>query len=231
MIRVNEKILSLPPYLSTSWVNIKALRVEKGCLIVMLTEGINISIPGLSDEIIMTCFEFHQRAVESKTCSSDKAPVERFTTQPDQAIRFGMMGMETLGNAMQHSFELRDSGPLPQEILSKIEAVTRAIAPEMKVDLPKAEPHCNCPHCQVARAIQRGLGDEIAISHQAEGEEQVLEEELHFEEWIIEPSGLKLYTVTNKIDANEKYSVFLGDPVGCTCGKNGCEHILAVLRS
>ena len=41
----------------------------------------------------------------------------------------------------------------------------------------------------------------------------------------------KLFTVINKLDQQEKYNVFLGEPVGCTCGKQGCEHMLAVLKS
>ena len=40
----------------------------------------------------------------------------------------------------------------------------------------------------------------------------------------------KMFTVTNRLDKNEKFNVYLGKPIGCTCGKEGCEHILAVLR-
>ncbi|NGX33463.1 MAG: hypothetical protein K1060chlam4_01531, partial [Candidatus Anoxychlamydiales bacterium] len=40
-----------------------------------------------------------------------------------------------------------------------------------------------------------------------------------------------LYRVTNPLDENEHYSVFLKDPIGCTCGKKNCEHVKAVLNS
>ena len=40
-----------------------------------------------------------------------------------------------------------------------------------------------------------------------------------------------LIVVTNPLDANEHYNVFLGDPIGCTCGQKNCEHIRAVLNS
>ena len=62
-------------------------------------------------------------------------------------------------------------------------------------------------------------------------EEEVTDRDLSFQQWAIEQTGDKLFCVTNKLDRLEKYNVFLGDPVGCTCGIQGCEHILAVLKS
>ena len=47
----------------------------------------------------------------------------------------------------------------------------------------------------------------------------------------ITQTGDKLFTVVNKLDPQENYHVYLGHPVGCTCGKQGCEHILVVLKS
>jgi hypothetical protein len=35
----------------------------------------------------------------------------------------------------------------------------------------------------------------------------------------------------NPLDHKEHYNVFLGDPIGCSCGNNNCEHIQAVLKS
>jgi hypothetical protein len=227
-MKINEKVLSIPPHISTSWLNVKALRVEEGILIVSLYEGAEIKIPGLAQEAILLAFDFHQKAIESKV-SPKGFSIQ--SIQADPTIRFGMVGMEQLGGAMQHSFEMRDAPPLPQEILSKVEAVAKVIAPEIKTDLPKAEPHCNCPHCQIARAIERGLHGEAPVIKHHEEEEVVAIEELQFQQWEIEQTGHQLFSVTNKIDANEKYSVFLGHPVGCTCGKQGCDHILAVLRS
>ncbi|CRX39220.1 hypothetical protein [Estrella lausannensis] len=234
-MKINETILSIPPYLSTTWAHVRMLRMDGDLLIVSLSDGFQAKVPGLSREQIEMIFSFHQKALDAKEQTKEKASSapfpEGFAKEAEQAIRFGMMGMESLGNAMQHNFAMRNSPLLPPEILSKVEAVSKAIAPEMKVDLPKAEPHCNCPHCQIARAIQRGLGAQPDVTpHQVE-EEEVAAEELVFQEWRIEQTGEQLYSVINRIDGNERYSVYLGDPVGCTCGKSGCEHVLAVLRS
>ena len=57
------------------------------------------------------------------------------------------------------------------------------------------------------------------------------EEDLKFRNWEIEQTADKLYIVTNPFDKNEHYSVFLGDPLGCTCGEKNCEHIRAVLTT
>lgn len=232
-MKVNEKILSIPPYISTVWSHVRMLRMESDTLIVSLADGSQVRVPGLSKEQVETVFSFHQKALEAKEEKKEKVSSSQFTEsfakEAEQAIRFGMMGMESLGNAMQHNFEMRDSPLLPPEILSKVEAISKAIAPEMKVDLPKAELHCNCPHCQIARAIQRGLGSQPDMEQHEE--EDVPEEELTFQEWRIEQTGEQLYSVISKIESNERYGVYLGDPVGCTCGKPGCEHVLAVLRS
>jgi hypothetical protein len=62
-------------------------------------------------------------------------------------------------------------------------------------------------------------------------EEEVSPHELKFREWDIQQAGDKLYNVSNPFDKGEQYQVYLGNPVGCTCGKSKCEHIVAVLNS
>ena len=62
-------------------------------------------------------------------------------------------------------------------------------------------------------------------------EEIVSDAELHFREWDIKQLEKQLYNVTNPLDTTEHYQVFLGTPLGCTCGKTNCEHIRAVLNS
>ena len=90
--------------------------------------------------------------------------------------------------------------------------------------LPKAEPHCNCTYCQITRTLSHAQQEE-------EQDEEVTEEDLRFRSWDIEQKGDQLFTVTNPLDKAETYQVFLGHPVGCTCGKKKCAHIEAVLRS
>ena len=62
-------------------------------------------------------------------------------------------------------------------------------------------------------------------------EEIVSDEDLKFKTWDIVQTGEKLYDVTNPLDTKEQYHVYLGEPVGCTCGEQYCEHIRAVLSS
>ena len=122
---------------------------------------------------------------------------------------------------------------LPAEILEKIASIAKIIAPEDQNSLPKSEPHCNCFYCQVSRAIQAGLiHHEAGAKPQEEpNEEPISDEDLSFQQWDILQASDNLYTVINRLDTQEKYNVFLGQPVGCTCGKLACEHILAVLKS
>jgi len=75
----------------------------------------------------------------------------------------------------------------------------------------------------------RALHDEP--SQQGEGEEEVSDEDLTFQDWEVKQEGDKLYLVTNPLDRDERYRVFLGKPLGCTCGKTNCEHIRMVLSS
>ena len=100
--------------------------------------------------------------------------------------------------------------------------------------MPAAEPHCNCMYCQIARAFsdKESLVDQDTVN--PEIEEAVSDVELTFrEDWIINPesSNKNLYLVINPSDEAEKYTVFLGKPIGCTCGEKNCEHIRAVLNS
>ncbi|MGH2612567.1 MAG: hypothetical protein ACRDFB_05905, partial [Rhabdochlamydiaceae bacterium] len=62
-------------------------------------------------------------------------------------------------------------------------------------------------------------------------EEEVSDEDLKFRTWDIKQENDKLYSVTNPLDKKEHYNVFLGKPLGCTCGNKNCEHIQAVLKS
>ena len=46
----NEKFISIPPYISTSWKNIRALRMEDTHLIITLTDGSVVRVPNLNQE-------------------------------------------------------------------------------------------------------------------------------------------------------------------------------------
>ena len=123
---------------------------------------------------------------------------------------------------MQHNPEQSDLPPVSPDILKKIAAVAKAFGLEDFSNLPKAEVNCNCFYCQVSRVLH---GEENVQ------EIEVSDEDLKFKSWDVKQSADKLYIVTNPLDVNEHYNVFLGEPLGCTCGQKNCEHIRAVLNT
>ena len=243
-MKINKKNLSIPPYLSTSWEYIAALRLQNTDLLITMIDGETITIPNLSPEILETVFNNHIIFLEEREdhmqaggAPSFPLPAIKHPLAPtplnaeETLFKIGFGSPSSMNAAMQHNSELSHSPDLPREVLDKIGAISKIIAPE-DVVIPKAEPHCNCPYCQIARAIHTTIDStDVKEEKKEDTEEEVSEEELRFQEWSITQSGDKLFTVVNKLDSQEKYSVYLGHPVGCTCGKEGCEHILAVLKS
>lgn len=231
----NENFFNFPPYLSVSWENVSALRLENsGKLVFHLNTGDNVTLPSLKHEEIEAIFKAHALYLEKKVSFPKN---ERFFPTPkphiEGPVRLVFGSIDGVGGQMQHNSALKDTPNLPEEMLSKIVEITRIFAAEESSSL-KPEPHCNCPPCQVARALQgNNLPPLIPglIPGQLPVEEEVQVSDLEFQDWEITQTGDKLYTVTSKIDKLESYSVYLGRPVGCTCGKQNCDHILAVLKS
>lgn len=244
-MKINQNILSVPPYLSTPWGNVRAIHMKGSLLVVALIDGDTISIPNLSPQIIDSIFDAHaaylEREINQQLQHSPSSEMQNMKLNnpiaqafllgdqnADQSIRFGV-GLEGVASALQHNSLQMNAPDLPKPILDKIAAIAKIVAPDDINALPKPEPHCNCVHCQIARAISQ------AILHQStaieEIEETITPEDLNFQQWDIIQTGDKLFAVSNRLDTTEKYSVYLGHPVGCTCGKSGCEHILAVLKS
>jgi hypothetical protein len=216
---ISAQILSIPPYLSTSWKNITSLHAvpdkDHFTFIVILNNGMQVSIPNLEKTAVDSIFEAHARY----GCAQGVQPAR------ENSLSFPTSGnIDLMTSAMQHNPEQADSPEIPKEILEKITSIAKVLGLEDAQELPKAEPHCNCPFCQIARAFH---GSETA----AKTEEIVSDNELQFRSWDIKQSAEKLYTVINPCDEKEQYSVYLGDPIGCTCGQKNCEHIRAVLNS
>lgn len=250
-MRINSQYLSIPPYISTSWNHVKSLQMSGNQLVVKLKDDSLIHVPDLDLEDLEQVFEAHAAYLEegnSPVINKLKEGNKPIPQNPFASLQGGLMseggvtpfkiglgGLDGLGTALQHNMEYADSPDLPPEVLEKVGHVAKLFAPEQGVEVPQPEPHCNCPHCQISRAINKGLGNhEHPYPDQKEAvlEDEVVEdEELVFQQWVIEQTGEQMYTVTNKLDADEKYNVFLGEPVGCTCGNKGCEHIVAVLQS
>lgn len=221
-MKINDTILNIPPYISTSWENITSLFTQNDLLIVILKNGAKIEIPTLKPDMLENIFTIHSKVLENKS-------------KPKTSINFGLPslptnlpigGLESLTSSMQHNPKQKDAPDIPKDVLNKIANIAKLFADESNMDMPKPEKKCNCMHCQISRALLRGIG-----VNPENLDEEVSDQDLKFKDWeIIEEKNL-LYKVTNPLDPNEHYSVFLGKPIGCTCGQKNCEHIKAVLNS
>lgn len=242
-MKITPQILSIPPYISTAWKNIASLHVENlnsgaFALIITLHSGARIEIPHLEPAMVETIFAAHAKYMESETKTSPTKPIpspRSFAEGGQQLLSLeiplgnALPGMEGFGTLLEHNPEQTEGPDLPPDILEKITLMTQSMGMNNLAGAPKPEPGCNCMRCQIARAMQMGLAGEK--EHSEEGEEIVTDEELKFQDWLVKQSDEKLYIVTNPLDEKEQYNVYLGEPVGCTCGEHHCEHARAVLNS
>lgn len=238
---INNKILHLPPHISTSWNKVSAIFLNENKLHINLTNGTTLAIPGLTTETLELIFQSHASFLNAEQISipqvihngqPSRQPQEMVHTE---VVRFNLENMESLQTAMQHNPAQASMPNIPHEILNKIAQVAKIVASDDIQNIPKPEPHCNCTHCQIARAIHNQ--DPLQpitltpLAPESPQDEIVSDQELVFQQWEISQIGEKLYSVINRLDKDEKYNVHLGTPIGCTCGKHGCEHILAVLKN
>lgn len=222
-MKINDKILNIPPYISTSWDNITSLFTEKeDLLIVILKNGQKIRIPHLTKDMIEEIFRIHSKVLETK--SSPKTSISFGLPTLPTSGAFG--GLESFSSAMQHNPEQKNAPDIPLDVINKIANIAKLFAEEANMDIPKPIDNCNCMHCQISRALQIGMG-----VNPENLDAEVDEKDLKFRDWDIFEEGTSLYRVVNPLDENEHYSVFLNDPIGCTCGQKNCEHIKAVLNS
>lgn len=231
-IKISKKFLSISPYLSTRWSQVVTLQVKEEGLLICLLDGKNILIPKLKPETLELLFHYHALSMEDSTSPPTTEKLEIPTPKPvfqTPSIQFALGNMDNISSVMQHNPEQANAPDLPPEVLEKITAIAKIVAFPDEALLPVAQEGCNCFHCQIARAInpQKNSSKENTV----EPEEEVSDEDLLFNQWDITQTGENLFCVTNRLDHEEKYSVYLGHPIGCTCGKEGCEHILAVLKS
>ncbi len=241
-MKINHKILSIPPYISTTWNNISSLTTEEQTdsltLHIALADGSSVSIPNINHDLVDAIFRSHVKYLEEESSSPNNNYAQAspasflFDAVKDPSpfvfdIPLPLGGFKTLTSILQHDPEKKEAPELPKNIVNKITSITKTIGNIDIEALPKAEPHCNCPHCQIARSMRIAFE---APNEELE-EEEVPAEELSFKSWIIHPPENKIYKVIHPDNPQEEYSVFLGSPVSCTCGSNQCEHILAVLKS
>ena len=239
-MKLNPKILSIPPYISTSWKNVVSLHIEKRpphtVLVIGLVNTSVIEIPNLPPPILEAVFKAHENYLEQEASAPQypkgSMPAPLFQGSLEDPIALFTLplriGMETnMGNLLQHNPEAADTPDLPKEVLDKVASFSKAIGFESIENMPKPEPHCNCMHCQILRTLQAE-----EVTYEGDHEEEIItQEDLKFRDWDIQQSGENLYLVTNPLHNDEQFTVYLGSPTGCTCGKKNCEHIHAVLNS
>lgn len=184
--------------------------------------------------MIEAVFAAHEKYLEEGGSQPAGAPPEMGGLFSDQMmtfpLKFGEGGtLDSISTAMQHNPEQASMPNLPPELLDKVASVARALGADEAFEPGQAVPHCNCFYCQLSRAVggQEPRAEESALVE----EEEVSDDDLRFRTWDIEEAGEQLYTVINPLDPTERYSVYLGTPIGCTCGEENCEHIRAVLSS
>lgn len=218
-MKITLEILSLPPYISTTWENISSLSLStKGELSIQL-KGVDktIDVPGLNKTTLNEIFEMHAKVLQVKKPMTDfHFPLLHLPLKNDGGIE------EPFLTSMQHNPEQANIPLLPPPLLQKITAMAEMLGLDILGALPNAEPGCHCIFCQVMSAFHQ------KIDH---CEEEVTADDLTFKDWEVKQTATQLYDVTNPLDTNENYHVFLGDPIGCTCGQKNCEHIRAVLKT
>ncbi len=214
-MKITPAVLSIPPYLSTPWTQILSMqsRPLAGAytLMVTLKTGALIEVPGLDQAALNEIFEAHAQYSHQIEPISFNLPL-----RSDGPI-------QSLGPTMEHDPSQANHPDLPPEVLDRMATIAKAFGLDDTSALPAPEPDCNCVYCQILRSF--------GASPSPEEEVLITEADLHFRDWEITQQADKLYTVTNPLDKNEHYSVFLGTPIGCTCGQKNCEHIKAVLNS
>ncbi len=228
-MKLTENILSIPPYLSTTWGSISSMHAKEEAgtlhLIIALHSGHLVEIPSLDRESIQRIFDAHaQYAAQGGQDNSVQ------WAQIPFAAPHSLNGQEealpeALGPLSQHNPDQSNLPPLPSGILGKIVALAKNLGIDADTVFPTQDANCNCIHCQIIRALK------AAVQEEPMPEEEVSLSDLQFRNWDVEETADKLYHVTNPLDHAEQYRVYLGEPLGCTCGQKNCEHIRAVLHT
>ena len=137
-MKINEKVLSLPPHISTNWANISSLHLKGSVLVVTLIDGESVHVPELQPQVLETIFEKHAEFLENNldTETATSSPYGMFPfsqiqgsdAQGDSPFKFGLGALDNWGAAIQHNPDQSDAADLPPEVLEKIRSIAKIIA-------------------------------------------------------------------------------------------------------
>lgn len=211
---------------------------DKKHLNVILKNGSKISVPDLSEEEIEAAFKAHMGHLETEQNQEKdgqflqklfrSTPVEGAlaTELPSMSFQFSDLGAFPLNG---HDEMMRDSPPLPKEVIEKICIVAKAIGGDLFQDVEFVS-NCNCFFCQIARSVKGSIQEKkgIDIPHIIPSD---LEKEGTHPDWKVEEIGDNLFKVTDRDHPLITFEVSLKDRLSCTCCQERCPHMRAVLES
>ena len=248
-MNITHTHITIPPYISTTWERVSSLFMKETALIVSMLDGREISIPDLTPDIVEHVFSAHAEFLGNQIKKNNLSKDTRKTVIQEETEQFfplpfsiqTLENMGQMGQMLQHNPAHSDLPQIPPDIAAKIASLAKVISEEEILSMPLPESKCNCLYCQINRILRATIGQNLENEEQKtpstpnllkqDENETVTDEDLKFEEWAVQEIRENMYSVTSKLDPKEQYTVYLGTPVGCTCGKSNCEHIVAVLRS
>jgi len=125
-MKINNKIFSIPPYISTCWNNVSALHMKGATLIVSIIDGDTIEIPGLDAATTENIFNTHANFLEQDGQEFISRPAHQMLPpfsdllRPDQKIdtpfRLTISTLDELGSVLHHNSAQANSPDIPHQI-------------------------------------------------------------------------------------------------------------------
>jgi hypothetical protein len=249
-MKINQRVLHIPPHISCKWSEIASLGVEnidgQDLLFVHLLSGTRAQVPNLTQDQIDLIFKMHVQHLEESADEEERfknvkeIPFFSNLFQPppmdaNVATSFGApisfhLDANDPGSLFQgHNPQFSNSPPLPKEILDKITLIAKAIGGDMVKEVEPVE-LCNCFFCQIARALKNERVEEKKPHIPKNLPKDLLRGGID-PEWMVEEVGPHMFKVTSRDEPGVLYQVYLGEPLGCSCGSNRCQHIIAALKT
>lgn len=228
-MKINKNMLSIPPYITTTWDNITCVQA---CVVqdefvdikICLADGEKVEVPHVPEKIFNKIRDEYEKFIESSSINtpadlggiaSGIADIFQGANRELPAIgrgeNVGVIGFPVSGHPRQH----HEAPVLGKEALRQITKTLGEKAFEGEY-ITK----CNCIYCQSCRFVQDKKNKESG------------EKPLEFSDaWLVEEVGTDKFIVRDKMKESNVFTVYLKPKIICSCGSNVCEHIKATLFS